>query len=107
MAQPAPTKECSNGGRKHTGLKHNHCNKCQLNSQKQVYDALPYILIVPIMDLAEVKGWVGEEYKVLVLMNNTETHGQVLLHCQDSENFEEVDKALLLLKNFTFWNGEK
>jgi hypothetical protein len=86
---------------KHTGLKHNHFNKCQLNSQEQAYDAPPYILIVPIMTLAEVKDWTGEKYDVLVLMNNTEKYGKLLLHCQDSEDCK-VDKALLLLKEFTF-----
>jgi hypothetical protein len=34
-------------------------------------------------------------------MNNTEKYGKMLIHCRDGENCE-VDKALLLLKEFTF-----
>jgi hypothetical protein len=85
-----------------TGLKHNYCNKCQLSSQKQMYDAPPYILIVPIMTLDAVKEWQGEPYKVIVLMNDTERYGKLLQYLDHSENCEEVDEALLLLKNFTF-----
>jgi hypothetical protein len=84
------------------GLKHSHCNKCQLSSQEQVYDAHPYMLIVPIMTLLEVKAWTGEPYDALVLVNETETHGKLLANCRACEKREDFDKALELLQDFTF-----
>jgi hypothetical protein len=86
---------------KNTGLKHNNCNKCQVSAQMEVYDAGPYMLIVPIMNLEDVKKWQSEPYNVLVLLNNTERYGQLLANCRACENRDEVDKALLLLKDFT------
>jgi hypothetical protein len=92
------------GGRRvpNTGLKHNHCNKCQLSVQEQVYDNHPYMLIVPIMTLLEVKAWTGDPYDALVLVNDTENHGTLLAKCGACESREEVDKALELLQDFTF-----
>jgi hypothetical protein len=86
------------GGRRvpNTGLKHNHCNKCQLSVQEQVYDNHPYMLIVPIMTLLEVKAWTGDPYDALVLVNDTENHGTLLAKCGACESREEVDKALEL-----------
>jgi hypothetical protein len=75
--------------------------------QEQVYDAGPYMLIVPIMTLTEVKNWKGEKYDVLVLMNETKKYGRLLAWCRACEKCQEVDTALLLLRDFTFGMAQK
>jgi hypothetical protein len=57
------------GGRReaHTGIKHSVSNKIRLVSQCTYYDKNPCVLIIPILDLNEAKGWNGEGYNALVM----------------------------------------
>jgi hypothetical protein len=57
---------------KYTGLKHFVSNKIRLFDQAEYLDRNPCLLIIPVMKLADVRGWNGEGYRALVLPGNYE-----------------------------------
>jgi hypothetical protein len=98
-----------------TGLKHLVSNKIRLASQKDYFDDRPCVLIVPVIDLATMKGWNGEGYKAIILVGDYDNGGDdrfsptsatvqtVCSHITMSEpkavaDAEQIERARLLLE---------
>jgi hypothetical protein len=64
-----------------TGLKHSPGNKLRLDCQADFFDRNPCVVIVPIMDLAQMKAWHGEGYEAIVMADSwvNETGGKITI----------------------------
>ena len=87
----------------HSGLKHNHCNKHQLEAQGEIYDNEPYMLLIPMMKRGDMLDWQGGAYSVMVLLNDTAKYGKFLHYCDVCTDRGEVENALELLNAYTLW----
>jgi hypothetical protein len=61
-----------------TGMKHFVSNKIRLAGQAEYLDRNPCVLIIPVMDLATMKGWSGGGYKALVMVGGIDDHPTTL-----------------------------
>jgi hypothetical protein len=55
-----------------TGIKHSVSNKIRLACQFDFFDQNPCVLIIPILDLDEMKRWNGEGYNAIVMCGSIE-----------------------------------
>lgn len=87
----------------HTGLKHNEKNKFQLVSQAEMFDAEPWTIIVPALDVDEVKAWTGEKYDAVVLVGRSEDgiNWPANLSRLDVCTEMQLQQAFSLLKKFS------
>jgi hypothetical protein len=107
----------------HVGIKHFRTNRIQLNGQETIFDKYPCVIIVPLLNLTQVKEWDGGAYSAIVLAGNytnrrtqrtvSATAAYVgiqafanMLNYDDLTdvlaNEDECNEACLLLKQFIF-----
>ena len=101
-----------------TGIKHMVTNKVLLAGQKDYFDVVPCVIILPIMDRREAIAWTGGAYHAIMMIDGLdgseldEEEGEPLeavclsTHFAFSENmgtaeYSELSKATSLLREYT------
>ena len=98
--------------RPHTGIKHSVTNLISLAGQATYFDQNPCVLIVPVLNLRQVKCWNGQRYSAIVMVGTFKPPKRPLIHldsiCKNinmqtegpTANPEQVEVSRALLNHF-------
>lgn len=84
---------------KYPGIRNLLCNIIKLENQASQFDQNPYVVILPICDLRQMREWSGQGYDAIVLCDSAEVVQSVSMN--NANNFqeaalEEINKSLTL-----------